>query len=315
MPDALIGDIASLVHVYPGDCHGDFADKKGGFQTYGMGDPVYGLAVADVNGDGKPDLITGGFPYHPFAGAGALAGNFLGVRLNDGTGHLGALTAFTGEPGMFSIVVADLKGNGHPEVLTANQDSNSVTVYHNDGSAGFGVPSGGYIGYLDGSEVGTANPMDSEFLVADVDGDGKADILQIQYRSGGSQALLGAVLTVLLNQGGGKFSRPVRSEVFTTGDFIGDYVVANFRNMGKGDFLAEISDQSNNFQPAIAFAHNGSGQFGAVTVSELPPYPGRSLPSGLGVGDFNGIRCSHSAAPGRYCRCGPRTEVCRRGRR
>jgi hypothetical protein len=287
-PDAIIATIDSLVYVFPGDCHGNF-DDTANFQLYGMGDPVYGLAVADVNGDGKPDLITGGFPYEAGPEAGALAGNLLGVRLNDGTGHLGALTVYAGDPGMFSLVVADLKGTGFPEVVTANQDFNSVSVYQNDGSGGFGAPNGGYIGYLNGSTVGTANPVFSQFLVADVNGNGPGDILQIQYPSGGSKANPVAILAVLLNQGNGEFAPAVHSSIFNDQDLIGDYVVANFRNTGKGDFLAEVGDDANNLQPSIAFARNtGNGQFGVATISALPAYPSGSLPSGLGVGDFNG---------------------------
>jgi hypothetical protein len=287
-PDAIIATIDSLVYVFPGDCHGKFDDTTN-LQLYGMGDPVYGLAVADINGDGKPDLVTGGFPFDPGIGAGALAGNLLGVRLNDGTGHLGALTVYAGDPGMFSLVVADLKGNGFPEVVTANQDFNSVSVYQNDGSGGFGAPSGGYIGYLNGSTVGTANPMFSQFLVTDIEGNGSDDILQIQYPSGGSQAIPGGSLAVLLNQGNGKFAPPVHSSIFNAGDLIVDYVVANFRNPGKGDLLAEVGDEANNLQPSIAFAPNmGNGQFGVATITALPAYPSGSLASGLGVGDFNG---------------------------
>ena len=46
---------------------------------------------------------------------------------------------YRGEPGMFSLSVADLNGDGHPDVVTANEDSDSMTVYLNDGQGDLGI--------------------------------------------------------------------------------------------------------------------------------------------------------------------------------
>ena len=287
-PDGVVGDNASVIHIYPGDCKGNF-DTTVNYQIYGMGDAVFGLAVADVNGDGLPDLVTGGFPFDAGAGTGAMAGNLLGVRLNDGKGHLGPLAVYAGDPGMYSLVVADLHGNGHPEVVTANQDVNTVTVYQNDGAGGFGPPQGGYTGYFDGSGIGTSNPAWTEFLLADVNGDGKQDIVQIQSPSGGAQAPPNMEAVVLLNKGNGNFAQAVRSPMLNGNDILVDFVVANFRNTGAGDFLAEISNISGSSPiQELAFAPSaGGGQFGAVTLTQGPPESSGTMASGLGVGDFN----------------------------
>jgi hypothetical protein len=287
-PDGVVGNNASVVHIYPGDCKGNF-DTTLNYQIYGMGDAVFGLAVADLNGDGLPDLVTGGFPFDPGAGTGGMAGNLLGVRLNDGTGHLGPLAVYAGDPGMYSLVITDLLGNGHPEVVTANQDVNTLTVYQNDGAGGFGAPRGGYTGYFDGSGVGTSNPALTEFLVTDVNGDGRQDLVQIQSPSGGSQAPPALNLVVLLNQGNGNFAPPVRSPVLNGDDLLVDFVVANFRNTGTGDFLAEITNPSGSSPvQEVAFAPNtGGGQFGAVTITQAPLQSAGTMASGLGVGDFN----------------------------
>jgi len=286
-PDGLVGDNASVVHVYPGDCRGHF-DNTSNYQTYGMGDPVFGMAVADLNGDGHPDLITGGFPFQPGAGTGAMAGNLVGVRLNDGTGHFGSLKVYAGDPGMFSVVVADLKNNGRPEILTANQNTDSATVYQNDGAGGFGEPLGGYAGKLDGGKTDTANPAETEFVLADVNGDGLPDIVQIQVPVGGFKSGVPCLVAVLLNQGNGNFASAVRTNLFDSFDLIGDFILADFRKTGKLDFLAAISNASNNSQPAFAFAPNiGNAQFGSVSIIPTPTQSFGTIISGIGVGDFN----------------------------
>ena len=286
-PDGLVGDNASVVHVYPGDCKGHF-DNTTNYQIYGMGDAVFGIAVADLNGDGRPDLITGGFPFQPGLGSGTMAGNLVGVRLNDGTGHFGPLKVYAGDPGMFSLAVADLKGNGRPEILTANQDADSASVYQNDGSGAFGRPSGGYTGMLDGTGKSTANPADTEFVLSDVNGDGLPDIFQIQIPPGGFQFGVPVIAAVLLNQGNGNFSAAVHTNLFNSFDLIGDFILADFRNTGRPDLLASLSDASNNSQPVFAFAPNtGNGQFGAVSFIPVPAQNFGTVISGIGVGDFN----------------------------
>lgn len=284
-PDAVVGDSVTTIHIFPGNCAGQF-DKTTSYQIYGMGDPIFGMAVADINGDGKPDLIIGGFPYVPLSGSGPVAGNLLGVRLNDGTGHFGQLKVFAGDPGIYSLVVADLKGTGRPEIITANQNSGSVTVYSNDGSGGFGDPQGGYLGTLDGSGTGPANSGFTDFLLADLDGTGRPDILQIQFPPRFSSNPY--QLAVVQNQGGGNFSVPVRTDTFDTNTIIRDFTTGNFRNTGKLDFLAEVTDPANSSVSGFAFApYLGGGKFGVLSFIPFPALAPDELVSGIAVGDFN----------------------------
>ena len=137
-PDVITGDTSSQVTIYNGNCSGTF-DNSSNAPVYEMGDVVFGLAVADLNGDGHPDLIAGGVE-HVIDLTGIGTGNTVSVRLNDGTGHFGALQVYRGVPEVFSLAVGDLAGNGRPEVIAANQDFYSITVFQNDGSGGFGEP-------------------------------------------------------------------------------------------------------------------------------------------------------------------------------
>ena len=49
---------------------------------------------------------------------------------------------------MFSLAVGDLNGDGHPDLITSNQDSDTASIYLNEAKGGFGDPRGAYIGNL-----------------------------------------------------------------------------------------------------------------------------------------------------------------------
>jgi hypothetical protein len=95
--DVVDVDTSALVYIYPGDCKGDF-DNTNGYELYGAGDIGFGLAVADVNGDGYPDIIVGGIPGGPGGGYGTETGDTVTVRFNNGTGHFGPARVYRGDP-------------------------------------------------------------------------------------------------------------------------------------------------------------------------------------------------------------------------
>jgi hypothetical protein len=91
------------------------------------------IAVADVNRDGKPDLIV----------ANADSGD-VSVLLGDGKGH------FENAPGSpipaghlpNDIAVADMNDDGHPDLVIANHQSLYLTILLGDGKGGFHLAPG-----------------------------------------------------------------------------------------------------------------------------------------------------------------------------
>jgi FG-GAP-like repeat/Abnormal spindle-like microcephaly-assoc'd, ASPM-SPD-2-Hydin len=283
-PDVVDVDTIALVHIFPGDCKGNFDQTN--FQVYGVGDIGFGLAVADVNGDGQPDIIVGGIPGGPGGGFGNETGNTVTVRFGDGKGHFGPAQVYRGDPGMFALTVADLGGTGHPDVITANQNANTTTVYVNNGSGNFGQPQGGYDGFEEGSPTSPTNSPNSRFVVADIDGDGKPDLGLVELGEGFGGDVK---LAVMLNQGNGRFSTPILSAALgpNTALSVGDFVFADFRKSGKLDFLTQVFDATSASPPQLLYAQNtGNGQFGAA-VSLPFTTQGNFALGAIGVGDFN----------------------------
>jgi hypothetical protein len=95
-----------------------------------------GVAVADLNGDGRPDVVvTGGDP-----------GPGLSILYDTGAvdATLAQFTevfdAPTSGTELRSPVLADLDGDGHPDLALASFDANHLDILFNDGHGSFSAP-------------------------------------------------------------------------------------------------------------------------------------------------------------------------------
>jgi hypothetical protein len=127
------------------------------------------VTSADVNGDGRPDLISANLFAHT-----------LTVLTNNGSGGF----VLSSSPGVgtnpYSVTSADVNGDGWPDLISANRGPNTLTVLTNNGSGGFVLASSPGVG--DGPQSVTA---------ADVNGDGTPDLISANF--------FGHTLTVLFN--------------------------------------------------------------------------------------------------------------------
>ena len=71
------------------------------------------VAVADVNGDGKPDLVVANY-----------GSNTVSVLLGNGNGTFQAQQTFATGTIPYSVAVADVNGDGKPDLVVANYCSN-----------------------------------------------------------------------------------------------------------------------------------------------------------------------------------------------
>ncbi len=262
--------------IAKGNCNGTFTQN--GF-TAELGDVDYAVTVADVNGDGKLDVVaSSAFSEDEVVGGiGAVGGYLVSVLDGDGAGNVSPPSIYRVGADAFSLAVSDLSGDGFPDIVTINQHESSTSLLLNDGKGGFGSPSGEAVGYIGG--VSNAPNSLATPQTVDVNGDGKPDVVLMEY---GQNSTLANQVAVLLNDGTGKLEPPIRSPI-TVGPNIPDpvFVAANFRSANKAD-LIYVSTYESDF--VVAFMPgNGDGTFGtATTLATLPdPYL-------VAAGDFNG---------------------------
>lgn len=273
--DAVVTDSLDALWVFHGNGDGTFNTTNPGM--FGTGDVTFGMAIADVNGDGHADVVLSGAFVNDLQLYGAQAGDQICVLEGDGKGNFSAPKVYRGDSSSFSLAVGDFNGDGHPDAVTANQDNDTVTVFLNDGSGGYGSPKGDWVGYEGPS---AANAPMSGVVMSDVDGDGSIDVAFLEWNQ---YPDIFHQLTVLLNDGKGNLSAPIRSDAIDSRfNTVDDFVLADFRNTGRPDFLA-IAANYTSYGNYLSFAPNsGGGHFGPLSVTT----PANAI-GVIGVGDFN----------------------------
>ena len=159
---------------------------KGGFAP-AAGSPVpagpapWQVAIDDVNGDGHPDLVV--VPYERDVRDPARVG--VTVLLGDGSGRLipmaGSPLALKGCGGPNAVAIGDLQGTGHRDIAIACATSATVVTFY-AGPRGTFTP---------GVVPNGAGPTWGGIAIADLDGDGKADMVVANSPEGVVRILFG----------------------------------------------------------------------------------------------------------------------------
>lgn len=224
----------------------------------------YGIQFADLDGDGKPDLVV------PYADANAIAifkNTSVPGTINSQT--FAAEVDFTTNSTPYGVAVADLDGDGKPEIITANYGASGVSVFRNVTAKGV-INSSSFSARKDFStDVHAAS-----IQAGDLDGDGKIDL--VVGNDGG--------FTVLKNTtaSAGNFAF-TKSDVTTSGGsfraFIGDLDAD-----GKTDIVI-VSPLSKN---ATVYKNTTAGAGSAISFASPLVLATTSQVASMTIADING---------------------------
>jgi hypothetical protein len=198
---------------------------------------IRGFTLADLNGDGKPDLMV------VLANMGS--GSFS-VLLNNGDGTFAApIQYFAGVPDR-NVVAADFNRDGKLDAIVGT-DSNGIAVLLGNGDGTFQPTT-----YITNTACALACGSAS-FASFDFNGDGNMDLV----------VTTNSATQVLLGKGDGSFAA-----LPPTGITIGNLQVADFNGDGKADLLG--TQFAGGASLGALLLGNGDGTFGNL----LPLIPG-----------------------------------------
>ncbi len=263
--------------------------------SYPTGQNAHGVAAADLNNDGLPDLVAanaGSSTVSILLGIGdgtfqpavnysvgqapktVVAGDLnndgwqdlvtpnqdvatISVLLNQRDGTFAPAVHYPATTGAHSVALADFDSDGRLDIVQVGWGSKLVRVFFNQGNAVFAP----------GIDL-TSGTAPHSVVAADLNADGKPDLV-IANRSGNNVA-------VLLNTGNRQFAAKV---AYTVGSRPHSLAVGDLTGDGKPD-LVTANDNGKNVSLLV---NKGGGKFAKATNLATGP-----VPKGVALGDING---------------------------
>ena len=263
-PDLVVANAdGGTVTVLLGNGKGQFHEPAG--SPFAAGHLPNDISIADMNGDGNPDLVIADHQ-----------SPFLTILLADGKGGFrsapGSPVDVHSHPHPHGVVAADFNGDGHPDVVTDSWGTNQIELLLGDGKGGLKIP---------GKYFATGRRPYERLRSADFNRDGIPDIVTTNLDDG--------TVTILLGDGKGGF-RSAPGSPFPAGAKPWEVAIDDVDGDGNADLLVipyerDVADPSQNALTIL----RSDGMAGFKPMADTPlPLAGCHGPNSVTAGDLYG---------------------------
>ncbi|WP_185963872.1 FG-GAP-like repeat-containing protein, partial [Flavobacterium restrictum] len=225
----------------------------------------YSLAIGDLDGDGKPDLVVTSFNTDRFsilrntAGCGAITSSSFASKVDYNTG-----ASFTGSPSC--VKIGDIDGDGKPDLVLSASHDLYLTILRNNASMG-SINTSSFE-----SRMLFNSPSNSYSVsIGDVDGDGKQDLALANYD----------ISSVSLFR-----NKAISGRITDSFDPVSSLELKRDYLVGSNPYSVSIGDLNGDGKPDLVVA-NSSSNSNSVSVLQQVVLPQGSLTG-------NGTVCSGS---------------------
>jgi hypothetical protein len=278
---------SSDVSILLNDGKGGFEPSSGGTLPTGAGPDS--VAIADLDGDGDPDLAVGD-----------VNGGDITILLGDGSGGFSPAPESPLATGIGggAVSISDLDGDGDPDLagLAFEQSTNArgLLALLNDGNGGFAAPEITWI----------SEEFPVRVAFGDLDGDGFPDAVTANGAAGR--------VSVLLGDGAGGFEVGLSGSVFEAGLYPITTTIGDLNSDSKPDVVAsnfasnDVSVLLNDYGPPALLPHVVTGTATGVTRTEAT-LQGSVDPAGNGTVTDCRFEWGATTSYGESASCSPST--------
>jgi gliding motility-associated-like protein len=232
------------------------------------------VTIADVDGDGKPDIIS----------SGSGNGNISILRntiTTPGTSSFALAANYSAGTNAYFTAVGDLDGDGKPDLISTNNivNPNVLTIFQNKSTPGVPLTTTSFASAGTITESGVTTTVNNTIALADMDGDGKLDVIVTNY------ALASVSVFRNSSTAAGSFTFDAKID-FTTGTNPFNIAIADLDGDGKPDIV--VNDYTGT---ALSILRNNftSGSISSTSLfsrSDLTTaFPTPTVPT---IADFDG---------------------------